>query len=723
MASRLDFSRDAKVEKRKKLEAMGVNPHPYSFAVSHSVAEARKAEGKEVKIAGRVISVREHGKVTFIDLRDQTGEIQVMLRSDELATKYDIVNLLDPGDFIGVSGKVELSKTKELTVLANTLEVLGKSLRPLPTTWQGIDDQETRYRKRYLDMIINPVVKKTLDARWLIEKEIRRFLQDVEHYTEVETPVLQPLYGGTNARPFTTHMNALDSDYYLRVAPELYLKRLIVGGYERIFEIARNFRNEGIDHTHQPEFTMMEWYEAYADYNRIMDVAEGLIKHLAEKLHGKHEMQVGEQKIDLSGRWPRITMHDALLKFEKVDVDKLNDAQLQAELDKRDLKFIGAFSRGKAIFSLFDKTVPAKLINPTWIIDYPKEVSPLSKQHRNNPELVERFECYIGSKEICDGWSEVTDGLEQRRRFETEQQHMRDGDEEAQPLDEEFLEAMEYGMPPLGGIGIGIDRLVMFLTNTWAIREVIAFPTLKPLVKLDLQPKVQIGKIQKFDDYAIEPAVLQKFPGMFFCYLTIKQVKIGKKNDVLEKRKADLVIAKKQITLEEIAAIPSIKGYQKLMHDTGTDFHKKRPSPEALLRRIVVGKPLYTINTAVDAYNLSVVESGIGLGGFNLDAVSEPVVLRFSRQGEKMHLLGDDTDTTLREGQLVYADATQPITVDVNYRDIDATKITEKTKNVILFADGAPGLSEDKVISALKNGAKYIKEFAGGEISEVNVVR
>lgn len=462
MASRLDFSRDAKVEKRKKLEAMGVNPHPYSFAVSHSVAEARKAEGKEVKIAGRVISVREHGKVTFIDLRDQTGEIQVMLRSDELATKYDIVNLLDPGDFIGVSGKVELSKTKELTVLANTLEVLGKSLRPLPTTWQGIDDQETRYRKRYLDMIINPVVKKTLDARWLIEKEIRRFLQDVEHYTEVETPVLQPLYGGTNARPFTTHMNALDSDYYLRVAPELYLKRLIVGGYERIFEIARNFRNEGIDHTHQPEFTMMEWYEAYADYNRIMDVAEGLIKHLAEKLHGKHEMQVGEQKIDLSGRWPRITMHDALLKFEKVDVDKLNDAQLQAELDKRDLKFIGAFSRGKAIFSLFDKTVPAKLINPTWIIDYPKEVSPLSKQHRNNPELVERFECYIGSKEICDGWSEVTDGLEQRRRFETEQQHMRDGDEEAQPLDEEFLEAMEYGMPPLGGIGIGIDRLVMF---------------------------------------------------------------------------------------------------------------------------------------------------------------------------------------------------------------------------------------------------------------------
>ena len=503
MSSRLDHSREAKLEKRQKLEHVGVHPHPYSFAVTHTIAQALKHKGKPVAVAGRIVSLREHGKVSFIDLRDQTGSMQIMLKDDDLGKGYDLVNLLDPGDFLGVFGTVMISKTGEITVQASKCTVLGKSLRPHPSTWQGMDDPETRYRKRYLDMIINPEVKKTLDARWLIEKEIRRYMQDQQNFIEVETPVLQPLYGGTNARPFTTHMNALDSDFYLRVAPELYLKRLIIGGYERIFEIARNFRNEGIDHTHQPEFTMMEWYEAYADYQRVMDVAEGLIKHLASKLYGESKIKVGEHEVDLGGAWPRITMIGALKKFEHVDVEKLSDAHLQKELDQRDIHVVGSFSRGKAIFALFDHAVTSKLIQPTWIIDYPKEVSPLSKQHRLNPELVERFEGYIGGKEICDGWSEITDGLDQRKRFEVEQQHMREGDEEAQPLDEEFIEAMEYGMPPLGGIGIGIDRLVMFLTNTWAIREVIAFPTLRPIVK---QPGLGKEKIKAVPQVKAAPS-------------------------------------------------------------------------------------------------------------------------------------------------------------------------------------------------------------------------
>ncbi len=483
MASRLDHSREAKLEKRKKLEEAGLNPHPYTYKTSASLADALKSEGKTVRVAGRLVSLREHGKVMFGDLRDQTAHMQMMFRADDLGNSFDLLSYIDSGDFIGIEGRVILSKTGEITIQVSSYELLGKSLRPLPNSWQGIDDQEVRYRKRYLDMIINPEVKKTLDARWLIEKEIRRYLQDVEGYTEVETPVLQPLYGGTNARPFTTHMNALDCDFYLRIAPELYLKRLIVGGYERIFEIARNFRNEGIDHTHQPEFTMIEWYEAYADYQRMMDITEGMFKHLAKKLHGKLTLQVGANEIDLSGEWPRITMKNALRKFTQIDLDAMDDEALKKELASRGVELAGSFSRGKAIFALFDHTVPSQLIQPTWIIDYPKEVSPLSKQHRLEPDLVERFEGYIGGKEICDGWSEITDGIEQRKRFDVEQQHMREGDEEAQPLDEEFIEAMEYGMPPLGGIGIGIDRLVMFLTNTWAIREVIAFPTLRPLVK------------------------------------------------------------------------------------------------------------------------------------------------------------------------------------------------------------------------------------------------
>jgi lysyl-tRNA synthetase, class II len=483
--SRIDETIQAKIEKRQKLESAGVSVHPYSFAKNSTISEARNAGGKTVQTAGRIRSLRTHGKISFVDLEDNTAKIQVMLRENELGTEaFSQLEQVDMGDFIGVSGKVDLSRTGEITIFAENYTFLGKSLRPLPTAWNASDDKEVRFRKRYLDMLVNPDVKKVLDARWLIEKEIRRYLQDEHQFIEVETPILQPLYGGTNAKPFMTHMNALDCDFYLRLAPELYLKRLIVGGYERIFEIARNFRNEGIDQTHQPEFTMIEWYEAYADYHKMMDVAEGLIKHLARKLYGETKIKVGDNEVDMGGDWPRITMLDSLKQFEGIDFENLSDQDIQQLFEKFSIKINGEYNRGKALFALFDELVPSKLVQPTWILDYPKEVSPLSKQHRLNPDYVERFECYIGGKELADGWSEITDPIDQRNRFENEQKHMREGDAEAHPVDEDFLESMEYGMPPLGGIGMGIDRLVMFLTNTWSIKEVIAFPTLRPLNKV-----------------------------------------------------------------------------------------------------------------------------------------------------------------------------------------------------------------------------------------------
>ncbi|MEX0896169.1 MAG: lysine--tRNA ligase [Patescibacteria group bacterium] len=479
--SRIDQTFQAKKDKRTQLEERGIVVHPHSFDKKQTIAQAREAEGQSVQTAGRIVSLRPHGKLIFLDLADSTAKIQVMIRKESIGeNNFSLFELIDTGDFLGVSGEVKTSKTGELTILAETVTFLGKSLRPLPTEWNATDDKEFRFRKRYLDMLINPEARTVLDARWLIVKELRRYLQDQHNFIEVETPVLQTLYGGTNARPFTTHMNALDTDFYLRVAPELYLKRLVVGGYEKVFEIARNFRNEGIDQTHQPEFSMIEWYEAYADYHRMMDVAEGLLKHLVTKLHNRTTLQVGETDIDLSDTWPRIRMVDAIAQYLELDVEQLDDAQLRATLKEREIGMTGDFNRGKAIFELFDHAVTPHLIKPTWIIDYPKEVSPLAKQHRDDPDFVERFECYIAGKELMDGWSEITDALDQRDRFENEQQHMRDGDEEAHPLDEEFIEAMEYGMPPLGGIGIGIDRLVMFLTNTWSIREVIAFPTLRP---------------------------------------------------------------------------------------------------------------------------------------------------------------------------------------------------------------------------------------------------
>lgn len=492
--SRIDETRNAKIQKRQALEKLGVSVHPYGFNKTHTIAQARASEGteSEIKTAGRIMSVREHGKLRFFDLSDSTGSVQVLIRTTDLAEDQTrLLPLIDRSDFLGVTGKVGISKSGEVSIYAQSITFLGKALLPLPTEFNTAEDKEVRFRKRYIDMLINEQTRKVLDARWLIVKEVRRYLQDEHSFTEVETPIFQPLYGGTNAKPFTTHMNALDCDYYLRLAPELYLKRLIVGGYDKVFEIARNFRNEGIDQTHQPEFSMIEWYETYADYHRMMDVAEGMLQHIAKKLYDTTKVMVGTEEIDIGGTWPRIRMEAALKQYAGIEMEQLTDEQLQKQLQKNSIHLSSDFTRGKAMFALFDKLVTPQLINPVWIIDYPRDISPLSKQHRDRPDLAERFEAYIGGKEIADGWSEITDPLDQRQVFENEQKNMRAGDSEAHPLDEDFLEAMEYGMPPLGGIGMGIDRLVMFLTNTWSIREVIAFPTLRPLnaVKPVSQPQ------------------------------------------------------------------------------------------------------------------------------------------------------------------------------------------------------------------------------------------
>ena len=479
MSSREEQIIDARKVKLAKLESLGVNISPPSYSVTNKIGDCQDVD-QSVGVAGRIMGYRRQGKVAFIDLHDQSGKIQVFASLADLGDSvYEVVKLLDIGDFIGINGSTFLTKSGELTIKATQLTFLGKSLLPLPDTWYGLKDKEDRYRRRYLDLLLNPDAKKLLDARWAIEKAVRQYMWS-QDYHEVETPVLQNLYGGTNAKPFTTHLNALDTQMYLRVAPELYLKRLIIGGYERVFEIARNFRNEGMDQTHQPEFTMMEFYEVYADYQRIMDVTEELIKATAKSVNGNFQLKVEDKEVDLSRSWRRLTLTEALKEYASLDWDTITDQEIKAILDKNKFKIGGVYSRNKALFAIFDHLVTPKLIQPTWVIDYPVEISPLSKAHRSKAGLVERFEGYIGGKEICDGWSEIVSPKEQRDRFENEQKNMKAGDDEAQPLDEEFLEALSYGCPPLGGIGIGIDRLVMFLTNTWSIREVIAFPLMRP---------------------------------------------------------------------------------------------------------------------------------------------------------------------------------------------------------------------------------------------------
>ncbi|MBI4096731.1 MAG: lysine--tRNA ligase [Candidatus Levybacteria bacterium] len=475
----VDF-RKVRLEKLNKLKELGINPYPASFDKKQTIGDALKSLGKTVKTAGKIFSYREHGNIAFADLKDESGKIQLFFQKKLLGESYKNLKLLDIGDYIGVEGEVIKTTAGEISIAPASYTLLTKSLSSIPSEFFGIKDTEVRYRQRYLDLLINPQVRTHFNNRTKLISGVREYL-DKLNFWEVETPTLQPLYGGANAKPFKTHVNALNTDMYLRIADELYLKRLVIGGYEKVYEICKDFRNEGIDHTHFPEFTMIEWYEAYADYQRVMDVAEGLFKHLAEKLYGHTTLGVDDKKIDIGRKWPRIEMSVIMKEKLNLDVEKETAENLMAYAQKNcpGMQLLGKETKGQLIFAIFEHKVTKLLIDPIWIIDYPEDVSPLSKSHRSKPGWVERFEGYIGGKEICDGWSELTDPQIQRQRFTKDLEVARRDKEEAQQIDEDFLTAMEYGMPPLGGIGIGIDRLVMFFTNKWAIKEIVLFPTLR----------------------------------------------------------------------------------------------------------------------------------------------------------------------------------------------------------------------------------------------------
>lgn len=472
--------KEARLEKLKKIKELGWNPYAYSFDKTHTVKDSLQSEGKIVKTAGRLMSFREHGNIAFADLKDETGRIQIFFQKKLLGDDFKNIKLLDMGDFVGVEGEVGKTIAGEISIMPTSYILLSKAIQPLPSEWFGVKDIQLRYRKRYLDLILNSESREIFNVRTKLVSGVREYLDGLGFW-EVETPTLQLQYGGANAKPFTTHMNALDQDVYLRIADELYLKRLIVGGYERVYEICKDFRNEGIDHTHFPEFTMIEWYEAYADYQRVMDVAEGLMKHLANKIIGSTVVKVGDRQIDIGNKWPRIEMSQIMRDKLGIDVDNETVESLLEYANKNlpNMEILGGETKGQLIFQIFDHTIPKTLIEPTFIIDYPQDISPLSKQHRTKEGWVERFEGYIGGKEIFDGWSELNDPEIQRDRFTKDSTVVRHDKEEAQKVDEDFIEAMEYGMPPLGGIGVGIDRLTMFFTNKWAIKEVVLFPTLK----------------------------------------------------------------------------------------------------------------------------------------------------------------------------------------------------------------------------------------------------
>ncbi len=474
--------------KLKKIQDLGINPYPYKFNKTtsihqikekHSAIAPQTETGEIASIAGRVMTVRDMGKAAFLNLSDESGNIQVYIRKDVVGdAQFELFSCLDLGDMIGVNGKIFSTKTGELSIFADRIEVLCKSLHPLPDKYHGITNPEFKYRKRYVDLIMNPESKDVFRKRSMIITSVRDTLSH-KGFLEVDTPTLQPIYGGASAAPFVTELNALHTTLYMRISPELYLKRLLVGGYERVFEIARNFRNEGIDKTHNPEFTMMECYQAYADYNDMMDLTEEIVKNACQKVNGSLKVKAGEHEIDLS-KFHRISMVDALKKYGNIDVDQMDDAELKNQVNAYALQIKGDLNRGTIINALFEELVEDKLIQPTFIMDHPVEVSPLTKIHRKDNRYTERFELFINGVEYANAYSELNDPIDQKQRLlkQLESRHL--GDLEAMPMDEDFVRALEYGMPPAGGLGIGIDRLIILLTQQDTIKDIIFFPFMKP---------------------------------------------------------------------------------------------------------------------------------------------------------------------------------------------------------------------------------------------------
>jgi lysyl-tRNA synthetase class 2 len=483
-------------EELKELIAKGINPYPYKFdrtGYSKDVIDNFKDDNpqQDIAVAGRIMSIRRMGKASFCHIQDSAGKIQIYLKKDDLGDIYDAFKLMDLGDIIGVRGYVFRTKMGEVSIHAQYLELLSKTLRPLPVVKEKIDesgnkivydpfsDKELRYRQRYVDLIVNENVREVFIKRSKIMSTIRDFFNE-RSYLEVETPILQPLYGGAFARPFKTHHNTLDIELYLRIADELYLKRLIVGGYDGVYEFAKDFRNEGMDRTHNPEFTMLELYVAYKDYLWMMELVEQLISTIAIKLHGSTKIKIGANEIDFTAPWTRITMYDSIKKYTGVDITNYSEAELHKLAKELHVSVDPDLSRGKVIDAIFGELVEPNLIQPTFITDYPLEMSPLAKKHRSDPNVVERFEAIVNGSELCNSFSELNDPIDQRARFEEQAKLRARGDEEANVLDEDFLRALEYGMPPTAGLGIGIDRLTMLLTNQESIRDVIFFPQMKP---------------------------------------------------------------------------------------------------------------------------------------------------------------------------------------------------------------------------------------------------
>ena len=687
--------------RRDKLLALQKAGHdPFEivrFEKTHSSTEIlngfEKLEGKTVAIAGRIVLKRVMGKASFAHILDGSGKIQIYIAIDEVGEQsYSLFKDWDLGDIIGVTGFIFKTKTGEVSVHAKSVTLLAKAVKPLPDKYHGLRDVDTRFRERYVDLIVNPEVKQIFLLRSLVIKAMREFL-DNEGFLEVETPILQNIPGGAEARPFITHHNSLNMKMYLRISFELYLKRLIIGGLERVYEIGRDFRNEGLSYKHNPEFTMMELYQAYTDYNGMADITERMVKYVLGKTIGKTKVEYEGHQIEFGGEWRRTTMIEAVREVTKLDFNKLTAATAEAELKKLHIELPKSKTWGTLLFSAFDQLVEKTLIQPTFVLDHPIEISPLAKKKKSDPRLTERFELFVCGREMGNAYSELNDPIDQRERFEAQERERAGGNDEAHMTDEDFLNAMSYGMPPTGGLGIGIDRLIMLIAGVHSIRECLLFPTMKPLKQAKPDSKefkltINKGVTRKFGNVAV--GVLEAIAGPIVNWKELENY-----------------------TKSILKTVPNnsaqIQKWQNIFAQMHAPVDKQ--SSVVFLTKVLAEKgKLFNIHPMVNLYNAISVKHGLPMGAYDAECVAGDLELRFARAGEVFVGIGGKTTEQTQEGEIVYADS-QGVTCRFwNAKDSDRTKITKATTRFIIFFDGVDDF--ERIAAAQAEMQNVLKDFS-----------
>lgn len=718
---------EIRVAKLDKMIADHIQPWPEYKQVTHTTQQAFDLHSKDqsdqstLSLSGRLIIKRDHGKTFFGIIQDRASRLQIYLKKDDLgdAAFEHFKKYIDIGDIIWVSGSMFTTKMGEATLKVDSFTLLSKCLHPLPEKFHGLTDVEQRYRQRYLDLISNPESKEKFKKRSLIVQTIRNFLQ-AHDFLEVETPMLHPIPGGAAAHPFVTHHNAYNMQLYLRIAPELYLKRLVIGGFERVFEINRNFRNEGISTRHNPEFTMLEFYMAHGDYQTGMHLTEQLILDAVMKNFGTTKVSFQGKLIDFTAPFKRLTVAESLIELGGLSKEQISQEGIDVLIKENNIEVHKGADYGVKLFSLFEFFVESKIVQPTFIIGYPIEVSPLAKRDPNNPNMAARFELFMCGMEFANGFTELNDPFDQAERFKAQVKAREGGDKEAHYYDADYIKALEYGLAPAVGVGIGIDRLVMLLTDTSSIKDVILFPTLK-LAHPGSQHHSTAHNVEQSSTtrhFSVNPKMFTTFNNPRIALTLVKNVNNSSSTDVLKKMLADMSKqVKENYSAETLTQAPAIIGWRDAYKAFGSKPSEFPSSVENLYKRIIKGQEINSVNPLVDIYNYISLKYMLPAGGEDLDIMQGNLQLTFATADEKpVTVLGKNEAEKPYAGEVIYKDATETICRRWNWREVKRTLLTDTTKNAILVLEAIGSVPTTTLQNAQKELAELVKLHCGGEV-------